>query len=329
MWDNDLGFVIPGSVGAFSVDGIAWTGVDDGPNGVNLGLADFHGRVVGIDLDRTSLDPRVWSGSVAQGRIVWQRQEASDKVFTGAVVTQVVSDGRRVYAFGWDWSTEQPLVWTGNGVEWVREALPETFGGPPVAAAAGPHGPVVLGYRHSFRGANPIVWHRTSAGDWLPEPEPLLAFVPNPTADECAPLPTDLLEFIVVDSAAIIACYGDAPITFEAFSVRCDGCAYEEEGNPQPAWLLSPGTNQLFLSPEDRNDGSWWNTAVLGPDLTFDSAWTDKWIEVTGHFDDPAAATCRRDVSADSVSYWTGLQATVDQCRQNFVVTQVTVLSPP
>jgi hypothetical protein len=185
---------------------------------------------------------------------------------------------------------------------------------------------VVLGYRHTLRGENPIAWHRTSGGSWLPEPDPLLTVVPDPATDECARLPTELLEFIHVDSAAVISCYGDAPITFEAFSVRCDDCSYAEEGNPQPAWLLNPGSNQLFLSPEESTDGNWWSTGVLGPGITRNEAWTDTWIEVTGHFDDPAAATCRSEVTADSVSYWTGLQALIERCRLTFVVTDVTVL---
>lgn len=330
MWDNGLGFVTPGSVGAFSVDGSTWSGVkSDGPNGVNLQLADIQDRIVAIDLDRTTLDPRVWRGSVADGRMVWERLGGSDEAFAGGVVTKVVSDGKRVFAFGWDWSTEQPLVWTGNGVDWVRERLPETFGGLPRVAAAGPRGVVVLGYRHTLRGDNPIAWHRTSGGSWLPEPDPLLTVVPDPATDECAPLPTEFLEFIHVDSAAVISCYGDAPITFEAFSVRCDDCSYAEEGNPQPAWLLNPGSNQLFLSPQESSDGNWWSTGVLGPGITREAAWIGKWIEVTGHFDDPAAATCRSDVTAESVSYWSGLQAYVDRCRLTFVVTEVTVLSPP
>jgi hypothetical protein len=330
MWDNGLGFVTPRSVGAFSVDGSTWSGVEgDAPNGLNLRLAGTQDRVVAIDHDRTTLDPRVWSGSVADGRMVWERRQGSDQAFAGAVVTQVVSDGSRIFAFGWDWSTEQPLVWTGNGVDWVRERLPETFGGLPRVAAAGPRGVVVLGYRHTFRGDNPIVWHRTAGGDWLPEPDPMLAVVPDPTTDDCAPLPTELLEFNVVDSAAVIVCHGDAPITFQAFSVRCtEFCSWDNEGNPQPAWLLSPISNQLYLSPVESNDGSWWQSVVLGPGISRDAAWTDRWIEVTGHYDDPAAATCRRDVTADSVSDWTGLQAIVDQCRQTFVVTDVTVLSP-
>lgn len=327
-WVNGSGFAPPGSVPAFSADGLNWSAVEDAPNGTNLRLADFQRGIVAIDLDRGTLTPRVWNGSFATGRLEWHRLASSDDFFAGGVVTQVVSDGRRAYAFGWDRSTEQPLVWTGNGVQWARTSLPDSFGGYPLTAAAGPHGVVVLGYRHTLRGDNPIVWHRTVVGSWLPERDPMLAAVPNPSADDCPAIPTDYLEFMVVDSAGVVSCYGDAPMTFQAFSVACDDCAGPAEGNPQPAWLLNPNKNQLYLSPQEAN-GNWWSSVVLGPSLKPDPAWTGSLVELTGHFDDPAASTCRFDLTADSLSYWTGPHTVIDGCRTTFVVTDVKVVSAP
>ncbi|MEO8638356.1 MAG: hypothetical protein ABI458_00415 [Chloroflexota bacterium] len=321
VWGNS-------SHGAFSVDGLTWSVVDEVPGSVNLRLADFGERVVAIDLDPATLVPRVWSGSVVRGRLEWHRLATSDDFFAGGVVTQVVSDGRRVFAFGWDRSTEQPLVWTGNGVQWLRAPLPESFGGHPLTAAAGPSGVVVLGYRHSLRGDNPIAWHRTAVGGWLAEPEPMLAAVPDPSTNECPPPPADFLEFSVIDSAAFISCYGDAPITFQAFSVGCEGCSGTMEGNPQPAWLLNPNTNQLYLAPNENNTG-WQSNVILGPDLEREPAWNGITLQLTGHFDDPASPTCHIDLTADTVQYSAGPQALIDQCRSTFVVTDVKVLPGP
>jgi hypothetical protein len=314
------------SHGAFSVDGLTWSVVDDLPGGVNLRLADLQGRVVAIDLERATLSPRVWSASVASGRLVWRRIASSDDFFSGGVVTQVVSDAKRVYAFGWDRSTDQPLVWTGNGVEWVRTALPDSFGGHPLSAAAGPRGVVVLGYRHTLRGENPIAWHRTAVGGWLPEPDPMLAAAPDPGTDECPAPPADFFDFMVIDSAAFISCYGDTPITFQAFSVGCDGCSGTVEGNPQPAWLLNPNTNQLYLAPNESNSG-WQSTVILGPGLKAEQGWNGITLQLTGHFDDPASPTCHIDPTADSVQYSTGPQGLIDQCRSTFVVTDVRYLT--
>ena len=55
----------------------------------------------------------------------------------------------------------------------------------------------------------------------------------------------------------------------------------------------------------------------------------DHRLRIIGHYDDPAAATCHQDVTADTVEWWTGQQASINQCRQTFVVTDVTVLPGP
>ena len=316
------------ATGAFSADGLTWSSADDGPDGLNLRLADLQGRVVAIDLDRGTLVPRVWSGFIARGRLGWQRLEQSDHFFADAVVTQLVSDGRRLFAFGWDRSTEEPLVWTGDGVGWARSPLPEAFGGLPMRAAAGRNGVVALGYRRTLRGDNPIAWHRTAVGGWLPESDPLLALAPDPAGNECPALPADLLEFSVVDAAAVVSCHGDAPVTFEGLSVPCDGCAWTADGDPQPAWLMNPYTNVLYMTPIETDSG-WQTTLILGPSLTLDPAWVNHRLRITGHFDDPAALTCHQDVNADSVEWWTGQESIINGCRQSFVVTDVTVLPGP
>jgi hypothetical protein len=179
-----------------------------------------------------------------------------------------------------------------------------------------------------LRGDNPVAWHRTAAGGWLPEPNPLLALAPDPIGAECPALPADLLEFSVADVAGIISCHGDAPITFEGLSVPCDGCAGSADGDPQPAWLMNPYTNVLYMSPI-ATDSGWQTTLILGPSLKLDPAWVDHRLRITGHFDDPAALTCHQDVTADTVEWWTGPQSVITGCRQSFVVTDVTVLSGP
>lgn len=62
---------------------------------------------------------------------------------------------------------------------------------------------------------------------------------------------------------------------------------------------------------------------VLDPSLGFDDAWVRTWVEVTGHFDDPAAATCRWIPSPAEEQWYAGRQQVIDGCRQQFVVTAV------
>jgi len=326
LWDSGTDPVAPTPFAAFSADGQAWSEIENGPDGIGLQLAGVDGGMVAIDHSRTTLAPRVWSATLDGGQVSWIRESGADEAFAGGIVRRLVSDGSRLFAFGWDRSTQVPLVWSGDGAHWIRSALPESFGGIPTVAAAGPTGVVVVGSRHTLRGDNPTFWHLTAAGRWIPEPDPILEVVPDPTAD-CPPPPSDVVEFLMVDAAAQVACHGSAPFTFRAFSVACAECYGDLSGNPEPAWLVSPKHNQLFLGPGRSLD--WSATAVVGPSLALDPSWTGTWVEITGHYDDPEALTCRQDVDWDSIEWWIGPTWLVDQCRTTFVVTSVKVVDGP
>jgi hypothetical protein len=330
LWDTGHDPIDRHPFAAFSAGGQTWSELVSrtAPDGLGLQVVDTESGIIGIDLSPTSLVPRVWSSVLDGGQLSWIRESASDRAFDGGLVRTVVSDGTRAYAFGWDATTDAPLVWTGNGRDWIRTVLPSAFGGIPQRAAAGPAGVVVVGQRQTLRGPNPIIWHRTAAGQWLPESDPILEAVPDPTT-ECSRPPSDVLEYGVVDSAAVIACQGATPFTFRAFSVECSNCWGHSAGNPQPAWLFNPTINNLLFLAPSREHPDWMATVVLGPSLEKDSSWTGSWIEITGHYDDPAALTCRQDVTADSVQWWTGLSSLVEQCRETFVVSKVQVVDGP
>jgi hypothetical protein len=327
-WDAFTDPSIHPAPALFSTDGTTWRKVAGGPDGLNLQLTTYRGQALAIDADPKSLAARVWSGSVVRGQMLWIRRPEDDAALRGVVVTQLVTDGTRAYAFGWGWSDDRPFVWTKEGSQWTRSELPGSFGGIPTQAAAGASGVVVVGHRPTWRGDNPIFWHRSSSGAWLPETNPILTFVPDPSADECPAPPTDYLDFMVADTAALVVCRGDAPISFRAWSVECPGCSGYQEGGAEPAWLLRP-SEQLYLSPVASQDANWWGASVLRPPLTMDPSWASTWIEVTGHYDDPAAATCHSSPTPDVLQWWQGQQALVNQCRQTFVATGVKVVSGP
>ena len=327
MWDTSSN-ARPDAVAAFSVDGQRWTRVGNGPTGANLQLTSHRDRILAIDADWQTQVPRVWSGSIVRGQVLWIRRSESEGAFAGGAVTRLVSDGTQAYAFGWDRSTDAPLVWSGDGGSWARSRLPASFQGIPSEAAAGPTGVVVVGRRPSLRGDNPILWHRSATGRWLPEADPIVPEIPDPSTDDCPPLPTDFAAFTVVDAAAVIVCHGDTPTTFRAWSVLCDGCGGGYWSNAEPAWLLNPQENQLGLSPTDWTDGGW-QSVVVSTALTMEDSWADTWLEVTGHFDDPASATCHVEPRAEDLTYFSGQRSVIDQCRQTFVVTEVKVVNGP
>lgn len=153
----------------------------------------------------------------------------------------------------------------------------------------------------------------------------MIGLVSDPAADACEPLPPDILAIAFLDRAAAVVCFGDAPISLRAWSAECQQCYGYGPGVSRPAWLLTPTTNQLYLSAvETRTD--WITQVVVRPTLTMDSSWTGTWLDVTGHFDDPESTTCHYEPGIDDLLYWGGPQTIIDQCRQTFVVTEVTVV---
>lgn len=313
---------------AFSLDGRTWSAVESGPGGPALQVTSLADQIIGIDVDPDSGAARVWLGTVARDRVAWLRDPDAEEAFVGARPTELVSDGQRVVAFGWELSSDEPLVWSFNGQRWSRSALPSEFrGGIPRLAAAGPSGFVLLGYRPTLRGANPIFWHRTNRGTWLPEGTPVFEAVPDASGEECASPPIDALGYNVLDRPMAVACFGMAPITFRAWAARCEGCYWDVEGR-EPAWLMGQTDEQLFLSPIASSDWGG-SSAVIDPSLDYDTSWVERWLEVTGHFDDPAAASCTWTPGPAEMGFYEGSQATIDGCRQQFVVTAVTVVDGP
>jgi len=313
----------------FSVDGRTWSAVEDGPAGTARQITSVGDRLVGMDVDPVSGATRLWVGLRARNSLVWLRDTDGEAAFRDAVPSSLISDGEQAVAFGWDRSSEDPFVWTLGPEGWARSRLPAAFDGIPRLAAGGPMGLVVVGSRPTSRGLNPIIWHQTASGSWAPERSPTLPVTPDPTPDECGAPPRDALDYVVLDRVLAIACLGGEPITFRAWAAECEGCYGSGDGTSEGAWLLGLTGDQLYLSPVRDDTGGWWNPAVVHPSLEYDASWPRNWLEVTGHFDDPAASNCRHTPSPAELWWYEGRQATVNQCRQQFVVTEVTVVSGP
>jgi len=311
---------------AFSADGRHWAPVYDGPtrDGVQIGSVD--GGLLATSIDPVSGSAQVWTGSLTRSGIAWRRDPGQDQAFAGAAVTATASDGQRLAFFGWSRATEQAIVWIRNGKTWVRSLLPASFGGLPHLAAVGPHGFVVVGYRTNERGASPVFWRQSAHGWWVPETHPIIGFAPNAAPAECGKLPQNGLDWTLLDRVSAVSCFGHTPMTIRMFSASCDGCYSGPSGRRTPEWLAEPGTNQLQVSPVENSNGG---QLVLAPNLGFDPSWWGHWVEVTGHFDDPAAATCTWLPGPDELSWYSGRQDVVNGCRQTFVVTAIRLVDGP
>ena len=316
---------------AFSIDGRDWTEVAGGPTGSQPHIVAVGDRVVGIDSDPSTGSARVWIGSISRGVLSWRPVPGANAAFEGALVTALTSDGERAYAFGWDAAEQLPVTWVGDGIDWTRAALPASLHGVPSTAAAGPSGVVLLGSRPTMRGDNPIFWHRTQEGGWRPESSPVFEVAPARPPD-CGLPPTDLLELQARDRISAVACLGSSPITFRAWSAPCHGCGDYPDPLLGPAWLRITADNYLTFSPMQSEftalDGT------LPPSLALQPEWVGAWIEVTGHFDDPAALTCTYDAPdvPDALNgWWYGSSRAwvVNDCRQRFIIDAVAVVEGP
>jgi len=158
----------------------------------------------------------------------------------------------------------------------------------------------------------------TPSSSATPSPEPT-ASLPAYCVSE--PDLADLRELIWPTTDAV-ACYGDTPLTFEA-SWGGGGVA-DCPKMPEPAWLacsaysLRPvgetgkvGVPELFVAVDPASD------------FPQPEAGTD--VRVTGHFDDPAASTCRETETGGGETPAPAAE-TVEHCRRQFVVTDLAPL---
>ena len=312
------------SPGAFSPDGWTWSAMSsDGELQGMVGVAAAGELLVGVDRTEAG-DARAWVGTVTGEEVAWSRDTGAGSAFDGAVLTAIVSDGTTPVAFGWERGTDEPLWWMRSGDAWQRHRLPRDYYGIPRLAAGGPAGYLLVGSSPAALGDNPTLWSLSSRGVWQVQTTTLIDPVANPSEQDCASFTNDLIE-LMRNSRMRIACFGDAPVTIRAYSMACEGCSYEYPGTADPEWLVQPTeANRLYLSPAE-GEGWEYLEAVLAPSLELNPRWTDRWLEVTGHFDDPASGSCRRIPPPEEEYWYGGRQSVIDECRNRFVVTKVRI----
>jgi hypothetical protein len=147
-----------------------------------------------------------------------------------------------------------------------------------------------------------------------PQPSPSEVSTPSPSASAslpagCASSPdVQTLSDLIGLGGDPVACYGDAPLTFDgeiiAVVADCPGAV-------EPLWLSCPQTF-LHLVGETRKVGAPELFVAVDPASGVSLGEPNTNVRVTGHFDDPAAQTCRE----------------IEPCQRQFVITEVAPLSP-
>lgn len=143
----------------------------------------------------------------------------------------------------------------------------------------------------------------------------------SPMPSGCSNPPPDLAAIVALDPATQLACFGGSPLTFKAtvFKPIAD-CGVGPRITP--AWFCLPG---IFLAVPDTSTDSglpplaaYWDPSSR---LTPASFPADSTVQITGHFDDPAARTCHL-TSVSGPSPEPAAQIVL-ACRETFVVTAV------
>ena len=317
-WDTTSG----GPLGNRSADGLSWLPVTDGPNSGVRGIVAMGDGLLAIDTSPVTGAGRVWMRARAGDDSGWSRLPDLPES-SGTAVAALAGDGQRVVVFGWDRATVQPVAWFGDGTRWQRARLPaNAFGGAiPTQVASSAAGSLAIGSVPSLQAENPVIWRSSEGGSWSAVHLPELGMVGDATATHCPARPADVIELLVLGAPRAIACFGHAPITVRAWLTPCEGCGGMGPGTSTPAWLLGP--DLVGISPiEGQQDIQ----ARLARGLAADPGWQNQQVEITGHYDDPAATSCRYIPDVSPGGFPISRADLLNMCRQAFVITRVQVV---
>ena len=312
----------------YSADGRNWSDLAAPPTNDQGRVLAIGDELLAVDSSPVTGAPRAWIGTFAKGGVTWSAVTA--RLPRDFALGSLASDGSTALLFGWSRATDDPQAWALDGRSWRRLPLPTgAFGGVvPGTAVGSTAGFVVVGSNMNLRADNPVFWSGTAAGGWAPEASPVVSAIGEQTDLHCPSKPVDAAAFASLDIPSAVVCFGRAPISFRAFVARCDGCTGPSGDVYTPAWLADPQQNQLYLSPVKTED-SWWFSSRRAASLADDPAWVGKWVQVTGHFDDPASTTCQWVPDPHSGGVFYSRQSVIDNCRTQFVVTRMQVVAGP
>ena len=191
------------------------------------------------------------------------------------------------------------------------------------------------------RQVNGAAWYRVQ---WQPTPtyDGIPAWIPAlvdghpivaPVGPRCPSPVADVVDLLDLHPAERLLCFADRPITLGPVMLA-DGTNATSQATGSPAWLADSAKVRMFgrEGPEGV-DGALLVRAA--PDATISGQARTlpmgTWLEVTGHFDDPASATCQRSWAPEengSISPETPAEQ-VFECREQFVITSARPVPAP
>lgn len=152
---------------------------------------------------------------------------------------------------------------------------------------------------------------------------PVVPTGPLKASAPCPAGPVTIAKIVATDANDRVACFGSRQLTFRAWVVD-PGVGYGGAClQVNPTWLQECVLPDWLLASNRTGTGEIHGQlhALKRPDATGDLTGVSRWVDVTGHFDDPAAATCQ--VEAGPSPGEPPVAWFVLQCREQFVVTRI------
>lgn len=310
--------------GLASTDGVTWRAFQP-PGTTTAWIADVElvdGELLAVTVSQADGASTIHRGNLApDGTVTWTGT-VDPSAFAGARVDSIASGDDGLLALGWDADDLVPVTWTSSdGASWSRhDPGADAFGGlvgPEPAWAAG--GWVALGADRQ----GPTLWRSSDGASWslAGRPEPMAQDAPRcPSADAVTTLDLIFLGDRGLD------CFGGATLTVRGWVPLIEGlggCCWPD---PEPDWLAGPYPAAWLTSGEVDH---WGLNLYVAPGVDPAALATHTWVEVRGHFDDPAAATCRRSPLPDFLHRVESQALVRDECARRFVVESITPASAP
>lgn len=270
--------------------------------------------------------------------IAWRHDPATDSVFAGAGISTATAGPGGALILGFDRRTLAPIAWTSSdGLRWARHALgaDRLDGGVPTLAAVGGTGaaPVFIAVADRANDAGdvrPRIWRSTDGAAWSEAGGDVLGVAPAVATGPCpTPAPTVVEDFLAMPPSLWPICFGEATLTVRGVVTEC-GCGGTTSQQASPAWLIdSLGFAALYLSgpvvPAATGPGGF--GVRIDPAHPASIPRPGTIVEARGHFDDPAALSCRVWPLPDAFGPVVPRTQTVALCRQAFVVTAIRTLA--
>ena len=331
-----FGTGISGGLAAFmSQDGIDWSrdaGGTSSPFG-SEGMTTTRPVLVGPTISVVRSDGTVWAGEVsADGsvpRIDWRHVDVADALFTGASTIAAAASADGATVIGFDRSTLDPIAWTSpDGREWQRHDLdPAVFGGG-VPDLLGRYGSVSVALGFAVNGDGQIIrrpWVSDGDGSrWTAVDDMQFGLLPPTVEGPCPDRPPSTVKAIAALARELgPTCFGRTSFAIKGFVGTCE-CGGAALLRGQPGWLIDGvGLGTLYLASARSDSMTGEYPTWIDPGRRLRIPKVGRPLEVTGHFDDPAAQTCRLVPEPGLPVEMPPRDATVAECRQHFVVTAI------